>query len=226
MSLARSTYHHGDLRDALIAAGLALARVGGPDAVGVREVTRQVGVSPSAAYRHFSDRQALLDAVSAAAQGLAADRMEQELLRVSSGSTGSTGSSGPAGTPASSAPAAPSAARDRLRAVGVGYLAFAREEPGLFRVAFTVPHDLSEAVAPDKAGASGRTPFQLLSLTLDELVAAGSLPASRRPGAELHAWSAVHGLGMLVIDGPLRGLTDEMVDAATVQLLDMVERGL
>jgi AcrR family transcriptional regulator len=200
MSLARSTYHHGDLRDALISAGLALARAGGPDAVGVREVTRRVGVSPSAAYRHFSDRQALLDAVSAAAQGLAADRMEKELGRAS--------------------------ARDHLRAVGAGYLAFAREQPGLFRVAFTVPHDLSEAVAPDKAGESGRTPFQLLSLALDELVAAGLLPASRRPGAELHAWSAVHGLGMLVIDGPLRGLTDEMVDAATVQLLDMVERGL
>jgi AcrR family transcriptional regulator len=202
MSLARSTYHHGDLRDALVSAGLGLARGGGPDAVGVREVTRQVGVSPSAAYRHFEDRQALLDAVSAAAQGLAADRMERELLST------------------------PATARDRLRAVGAGYLAFAREEPGLFRVAFTVPHDLSEAVAPDKAGASGRTPFELLSLALDELVEAGMLPASRRPGAELHAWSAVHGLGMLVIDGPLRGLTDEMVDAATVRLLDMVERGL
>lgn len=202
MTLARSTYHHGDLRDALIAAGLELARAGGPDAVVVREVTRQVGVSPTAAYRHFADRQELLDAVSSAAQGLAADRMERELR-----------GAGPD-------------PRSHLRAVGAGYLAFAREEPGLFRVAFTVPHDLNEAGAPDKAGASGRTPFQLLSLALDELVDAQVLPADRRAGAELHAWSAVHGLGMLVIDGPLRGLTDDMVDAATVQLLDMVERGL
>ena len=167
----------------------------------LREATRRAGVSPNAAYRHFADRQALLDAVSAAAQGLAADRMEQELATVTD-------------------------PRARLRAVGAGYIAFARDEPGLFRVAFTVPHDIAQAVSPDKAGRLGRTPFQLLSIVLDDLVSVGALPADRRAGAELHAWSAVHGLGMLVIDGPLRGLTDEMVDAATERLLDMVERGL
>jgi AcrR family transcriptional regulator len=204
----RATYRHGDLRPALLLAGIEMARRGGPDAVVLREATRQAGVSPNAAYRHFADRTALLLAVSAAAQGLAADRMEQAR----------------AGVPITDD--AVLVARNRLRAVGSGYIAFAREDPGLFRAAFSVPDDLDRANSPDKAGAAGRTPFQLVGLVLDELVSVGVLPSSRRENAEFLAWSAVHGLGMLVIDGPLRGLNDRMVAAATEHLLDMVERGL
>ena len=58
----RSTYRHGDLRRALLEAGIALARSGGPEAVVLREVTRQAGVVPNAAYRHFGSRQELLKA--------------------------------------------------------------------------------------------------------------------------------------------------------------------
>ena len=60
---ARGRYHHGDLRRALVVAATALAREGGPEAVVLREVTRRVGVSANAAYRHFTDRDALLEAV-------------------------------------------------------------------------------------------------------------------------------------------------------------------
>jgi AcrR family transcriptional regulator len=208
MTAQRDNYHHGGLREALIEAGVQMAREGGPDAVVLREATRRSSVSPNAAYRHFADRQALLDAVSATAQGLAADRMEDALA-----SATMTGDS-------------QADARNQLRAVGAGYLAFAREQPGLFRAAFTVPHDLTEATTPDKAGTHGRTPFQVLAGALDRLAEAGVLPAERRENAELHAWSAVHGLGMLVIDGPLRGFTDAMVTTATERLLDMVDRGL
>jgi AcrR family transcriptional regulator len=208
LALSRNHYHHGGLREALIDAAVEMAREGGPDAVVLREATRRSSVSPNAAYRHFADRQALLDAVSAAAQGMAADRMEEEIASVTV-----TGD-------------AQADARQYLRAAGAGYLAFAREEPGLFRAAFTVPHDLTEATTPDKAGALGRTPFQILAEALDRLVEAGVLPAERRENAELHAWSSVHGLGMLVIDGPLRGLTDAMVQTASERLLDMVDRGL
>jgi AcrR family transcriptional regulator len=204
----RTAYHHGSLRESLVKAGVELAREGGPRAVVLRETTRRTSVSPNAAYRHFADRQALLEAVSAVAQGMVADSMEDALASVRL--------SGDAGTDA----------RRRLRAVGYGYLAFARNEPGLFRTAFMVPHDLSEAATPDKAGAGGRTPFQILASALDDLVTAGVLPPERRDNAELHAWSSVHGLGMLVIDGPLRGFTDDMVDSATERLLDMVDRGL
>jgi len=212
VALPRETYRHGDLRQALITAGLELASEGGPAAVVLREATRRVGVSPNAAYRHFADRNALLAAVSAAAQGQVADSMLAEIE---------------ADEIETERPDDPVAgARRRLRAVGTGYLRFAREQPGLFRTAFSVPDDLANSGSPAKAGAAGLTPFQVLSQTLDELERAGVLPSDRRAGAELHAWSAVHGLGMLIIDGPLRGLTAEMMDGATVRLLDMVDRGI
>src|SRR6202048_1011007 len=62
----RKTFRHGDLRNALIAAGLEMARVGGPDAVVLREATRQAVVSPNAAYRDFANQAELLDAVRSA----------------------------------------------------------------------------------------------------------------------------------------------------------------
>ncbi|MEU9375986.1 helix-turn-helix domain-containing protein [Streptomyces sp. NPDC048255] len=60
----RTTYRNGDLHNALIKAGVELARQGGPEAVVLRAATRHVGVAPNAAYRHFADRSALLHAVS------------------------------------------------------------------------------------------------------------------------------------------------------------------
>jgi len=63
----RSTYRHGDLRRALLEAGIQLARAGGPDAVVLREATRRAGVVPNAAYRHFASRWELLQAVRSAA---------------------------------------------------------------------------------------------------------------------------------------------------------------
>jgi len=186
-----------------------MAREGGPDAVVIREATRRAGVSPNAAYRHFSDRQALVQAVSNAALGQVADRIEIELNATDDAKADAI-----------------ARARAMLRAVGNGYIAFAREEPGLFRVAFEVPDNLQHATDPAKAGTSGLTPFEQLSAALDALAAAGVLPPDRRANAEFLAWSAVHGLGMLVIDGPLRGLSAGMIDGATERLLDMVERGL
>ena len=204
----RSTYRHGDLRHALIAAGTELARTGGPDAVVLREVTRRVGVSPNAAYRHFKDRGALLDAVCAAAQSRLAVAIELELAALP-----------PAGDPADTA-------RARLRAVGTGYLSFAQTEPGLFRTAFSASRDLTNVGSPERAGASGLSPFLLLGSVLDELVLAGALPEERRPGAEFLAWSSVHGLAMLLIDGPLRALDRKKARVVIDRLLDMVDQGL
>ena len=58
------------------------------------------------------------------------------------------------------------------------------------------------------------------------MVEAGVLPGERRPGAEYLAWSAVHGLAMLVLDGPLRRMTRVQTRAIEQRLLDMVEQGL
>jgi AcrR family transcriptional regulator len=205
---ARSTYRHGDLRRALLDAGIALARDGGPDAVVLREATRRAGVVPNAAYRHFTSRQELLLAVRAAALSALAVAMEGEL----------------AGLRRRRSP--DEMARARLRAIGTSYLRFAQAEPGLFRTAFTAPDDLPQTVVPGTAGNSGLDPFQLLGAALDGMVAAGVLPRARRPGAEYLAWSAVHGLAMLVIDGPLRRLGPAQTQEIGKRLLEMVEKGL
>jgi AcrR family transcriptional regulator len=204
---ARSTYRHGDLRRALLEAGIELARAGGPDAVVLREATRRAGVVPNAAYRHFASRQALLQAVRAAALAQVAAAMEAELAALRPASLSSA-----------------TMARASLRAVGTGYLRFAQSETGLFRTAFAVPVDVPEGA--DKGPGSGLNPFELLGAALDRMVAAGVLPAERRPGAEYLAWSAVHGLAMLVIDGPLRRLTPTQTDEIGRRVIDMVEKGL
>src|ERR1700761_9219171 len=101
---ARRRRPRGAVRDGLIAAGLELARTGGPDAVVLREATQMVGVVPNAAYRHFAGRDELLAAVSTAAMRELSARMAAGVARV-------RGKHGDAG-----------AARRRLRAIGRAYL--------------------------------------------------------------------------------------------------------
>src|SRR5436190_3842807 len=170
----RSTYRHGDLRRALLEAGVDLARAGGPDAIVLREATRRAGVVPNAAYRHFASRLELLQAVRMAALARLARAMEAKLDALTAGLGGAE------------------LARASLRAIGLGYLEFAFSETGLFRTIF-VPYEWSLTPDPEKAGASGLNPFQLLGLALDRMVAAGVLAAERRPAAEFLAWSTVHG---------------------------------
>ena len=74
--------------------------------------------------------------------------------------------------------------------------------------------------------ASGMDPFELLGHTLDGMVQAGLLPPARRPGAEFMAWSAVHGMAMLMLDGPLRGVDEAGCQALAERLVAMVEQGL
>ncbi len=209
-STVRNTYRHGDLRRVLLEAGIALARSGGPEAVVLREATRQAGVAPNAAYRHFASRQALLHAVRSAALAAVARAMEAEL----------------AALPATLTPA--ERARASVRAVGTGYLRFAQAETGLFRTAFGPSEDLEIDTPPDpeRAGPSGLNPFELLGAALDQLVATGLMPPERRPGAEFLAWSAVHGLAILVIDGPLGPVLGPQMQHIGQRLLDMVEKGL
>ena len=206
---ARKTYRHGDLRRALLEAGIALARDGGPAAVTLREATRRAGVAPNAAYRHFASQQALLLAVRASALQAGARAMEAELATV----------------PPELPP--PDHARARLRAVGTGYLRFAKAETGLFRTAFALSDKLIQATPEwPTAGPGGRNPYELLCDAVDALVQAGVMPAAKRPGAEILAWSAVHGLAMLVVDGPLAAPVGPHFEMFGQRLLDMVEKGL
>lgn len=204
----RSSYRHGDLYRTLLEAAVQLARKGGTDAIVLREVTRQAGVAPNAAYRHFADRDALVRAVGMAAQSASAVEIEKEISMISETADMVWN------------------ARARLRAVGTGYLRFAFAEPGLFKVAFSIHNDLSNAANPESAGESGLTPYQHLGLALDMLVEAGALTQERRIFAEIFAWSAVHGFAMLVLEGPFRFLDEKQIDVIGQRLIDVVERGL
>jgi len=179
----------GAVRKGLIAAGLELARAGGPDAVVLREAARIVGVVPNAAYKHFTDRDALLAAVCTAAMGELAARMAAGVGRVR----------GKYGDPA--------AARRRLRAIGRAYLEFAREEPGLFATAFALPHQHAYRAADSETG-QHPLPLDQLRAVLDELADAGILSRRRRAGIEYPIWSTVHGLAVLTGNGPLRDTPD------------------
>jgi len=202
----RDHYHHGDLRTALVAAGLELSRTSGPAGLGLREVTRRVGVSPTAAYRHFADRDALVRAVSHEIQ----ERMARRMRRA----------------------APPRSSDDReeaigaLRAVGLGYIRFALSEPGWFGVAFFG----GGPPAPEPIDGDGPAwvppPYAMLVAALDQLVVAGVLPAEQRPGAEWPCFSTVHGFASLALYGPLHGQPRSVLDRLARRAVDTIVEGL
>ncbi|MHB8450894.1 MAG: TetR/AcrR family transcriptional regulator [Mycobacteriales bacterium] len=201
-------YHHGQLREALVDAALALARPAGPEAVVLRAVARQAGVSHNAAYRHFADRDALLRAVCERCMSRLAVLMEQRIAAVPGGRD------------------LVAIAWAQLEATSRAYVEFATTEPGWFRTAFAVPRTLGHFAPGEGAGASGLNPYQLLGARLDALVEVGTLPRKRRPGAQFAAWSAVHGLAALLIDGPMRDLPREQRALGLRKVLEVVARGL
>ena len=204
---ARRRRPRGAVRDGLVAAGLELARAGGPGAVVLREATQMVGVVPNAAYRHFADRDELLAAVSTAAMRELAARMAAGVARV-------RGKHGDA-----------DAARRRLRAIGRAYLGFAREEPGLFATAFALPHQ--HAYNPPGGGTGpDLMPLDQLRAALDELVDAGVLDRRRRDGLEYPIWSTVHGLAVLTGQGPLRDVPDATNNHLEKRTFTFIEDGL
>jgi AcrR family transcriptional regulator len=164
-------------------------------------------VSHSAAYRHFADREALLVEVSQRARSELAAEMRRRVNRAKD-------------------------PLERLQAVGTAYVDFALTEPGLFRTAFishpaaTNPDARDRLAVPEtRSPADSAEPYEILGQVLDEAQAAGLLDAGRRPGAEIAAWSAVHGLANLLLDGPLP-TTPADVKFSLTQVLDLIARGL
>lgn len=180
---------------------MGLAREGGSAALTVRAATRAVGVSPSASYRHFADQHDLVIAVAQRAQAMLAASMLDWMERL-----------GPGDEPRERAVT-------RLRGVGLGYIAFALAEPGLFEVAFVTDDE-----PPDPTDA--HSPFGLLISALDEMAAAGVLTGEQRANAEWVCWSSVHGFTDLVARGPLRELDSETVEALGRHVVDTVITGL
>ena len=180
-----NAYHHGDLRNALIDAAASLASEGGPEAVTVRAAARKVGVTPTAAYRHFAGHDELILAAKAECVAKMGGAMRSRLEALA-----------PVDDQVE-------ALRARMGALGQGYIDFAFAEPGLYRTSFGGgahgEHDLDEHEAPDH-------PHRMLVDLVGELVELGVISEADRVGTEMTAWSMVHGLALLFIDGPFAAL--------------------
>ena len=206
MPRPRTPYHHGDLRNALVAAAAHMVEQGGQEQFSLREAARSVGVTANAAYRHFADKSALLTAVAASGFEELSRRMVAATAR--------------GGRTADNA----ATATGRLRAVGRAYIELALERPELFRLMFS-PSGLS-CLDGGASQMQGPTPAELLGRVLDDLVAEGQMSAERRAGAELRAWAAVHGFASLVLDGRSGLQTKAQRTDALADVLDFVIAGL
>ncbi len=167
--MPRSSYHHGDLHAALLVAGRQALHVGRLESLSLREISRTVGVTPTAVYRHFRDKDELLEALAMVGYGELRAALRAGLA------------------------AAPSR-KGRLASLVTAYRAFAQAHPDLMKLMFR----------PRAKGGRSRAKLdEAAGECLAEFVAAvAEDDAGREPEAAIRAavlaWSAVHGLAMLV----------------------------
>jgi AcrR family transcriptional regulator len=197
------TYHHGDLRRALIAAALELAEEGGADAVSVREAARRAGVSPGAPFRHFPSRNDLMSAVAEEAQ---------RRFRVSIAAA-------IAGTSADDPLA-------RFRAFGMAYMRWAMTNPAHFEVISSgkyFSHDQSEALREDND--------ELIAMTeqlLMDALAQGQLRSSDLRVIKIAGRALVYGFARMKIDGhfPRWGVADAEADQMAEAIITLFVDGI
>jgi AcrR family transcriptional regulator len=178
----RGSYHHGDLRSALIDAGLAALEDAPVDDLSLRALARAAGVSATAVYRHFPDKDALLAAMALAAL----DAMGEALQA--------------AGERAAQAAGQGEGAEIALKAQGTAYVRYAIAHPQWFRLIWQTlpPGDMVEQVP----GLCAEDSHPAMA-GLQQAVAAVLPPdadADTRRATALHCWAVVHGLAMLVLD--------------------------
>ncbi len=186
-------YHHGDLPRALLDAALHIVETQGTEALTLRAVARLAGVSQAAPYRHFANKEAILAAV--------AEDGFRSLITAMRQSVQDCGD----------LPLA------RLRAVGIGYVTFATSHPSHFRVMFG--RDMADRSAfPTLRQVASDT----LAMVVDAIADCqrAGLVRSEEPAADLAltAWSSVHGLSALLVDGVL--------DRPVAEIAEMVTRDL
>jgi AcrR family transcriptional regulator len=196
----RGTYHHGDLRQALVAAALKTIEREGVAEVSLRAVARSLGVSPRAPYRHFATKEQLLAAVAVEGYRLSATFTAGRL----------DGIVDPV---------------DRLRAAVVAYVLFATKHPAAFRVMYA-PYAAVEESAPDlvQIRTEGHAEMMRLICLAQE---SGRVRAGAPMKIALALWSTMHGLAVLVIEGQL-GRHDTPADAGKLAVLvaDLLFEGL
>jgi AcrR family transcriptional regulator len=191
-------YHHGDLRQALLHEAMRTIQGAGVEQLTLRAVGQTLGVSRTALYRHFSDKQALLAAV-----GREGFRMLRETL--------------------SAAWEAHGRGRTGFEAMGQAYVQFAVAHPAHYRVMFGGFLESCARDAEFVAEAGGA--FQVL---VDSLVDQQRVGAIRQDDPQLlgrFIWSAVHGIAMLAIDGQLQHVDPEgtlLTKYATERIRDAI----
>jgi len=174
----RESYHHGDLEAALVDAAIELVRKTGPGHLSLRAVAEQVGVSPSAVYHYFPDKDAL---VSHVGDKLFIDLAEMQRTAL-------------AKIPGKSA----RAARLRYRELGRTYFRWAYKEPNLFRLMF------GGFCKVEKQGLHiEEEAFLMLTQCLDDLLTTGLISPEMRQYGELISWSSVQGASNLIVEGHL-----------------------
>jgi len=174
-------YHHGDLRRALLEEALRTIQTAGVEQLTLRGVGDKLGVSRTALYRHFADKQALLAAVGREGFRMLRDALSNEWQQHGRGRAG-------------------------FEAMGVAYVRFAVAHPSHYRVMFG--GFIESCAKDDEFVHEASAAFQVLVDSIVEQQQAGLV---RRDDPVLLArfiWSVVHGIAMLVIDGQLRGSDD------------------
>lgn len=179
-STAARRYHHGDLRQALIDAGVAIVAEEQNWAFSLREVARRAGVSHNAPYNHFPEKRDLLDAV--AAVGFDRLRGEMRAAMVAAGD-----------------------ASGALIEIAQAYVAFAAGNPALYRLMFGPELAATEGSQPELSKASGAAAKMVLLEVIERGADENQFNVSKKDEASiamaaLSVWSIVHGLAMLIVD--------------------------
>jgi AcrR family transcriptional regulator len=168
------TYHHGDLRRAILDAGEAELSESGLAGFSLRRVAARVGVSHTAPSHHFGDSAGLIEALAARGFRRLLDCMEARQA------------------------GAPDTPYERLIASGHGYLDFALGSPALFRLVFAMTR---KTEAGPELQAAGDAAFQHLARGVAALNAGAPLGEADARAAVLACWTRVHGMAELILAG-------------------------
>jgi AcrR family transcriptional regulator len=177
-----SRYHHGDLRNALLAAALTLLEEEGAAGLDLRKVARRAGVSHTAPYRHFADKHALLAAIAEIGFNRLAERMTEALT------------------------SSPPVLEERLFALGHAYISFGLHHRAHARLMFS---SFGMARAEDIAlHAAAKRCFELLASALGDAQANGEIGGALQAHWR-SLWSAMHGAMILLIEDQMPYVTAE-----------------
>jgi AcrR family transcriptional regulator len=183
-----ASYHHGDLKAALVAHAVAMLGADGLDSLTLRGVARAAGVSEAAPYRHFANRRELVAAV--AEDGFR--RLHAAMLENMGGKAG----------------------REGFKGVGVAYVDFALRNAAVYRVMFG-PELAKADDLPDYQRTS-RGVLEFVATGIRELQAAGLVGPGDPRSMAVVLWATLHGLVMIALDGvaesvetPVEALVEE-----------------